>query len=74
MVTPAGVNTIFGFDFLQNFFQLIWIGNSVIFVIENVSGNTDNIRIFPIDFIYNSFGLSSSNAVTEMCVSEENYL
>ena len=65
MVAPAGINAVSGFQRTENGRCFFRVFDPLIFVIKNITGNTDQIRIFGVDLFYKKFGMFFPDAVSE---------
>ena len=52
MVAPAGINSVSGFQRTKNGRRFLGIFDPLIFVVKNITGNADQIRIFGVDLFY----------------------
>lgn len=74
MVAPTGINAVSGFQRTENGRCFFRVFDPFIFVIKNIAGNTDQIRIFGVDLFYKKPGMFFSDTVTEMNVCEQDDL
>ena len=71
MVAPAGINSVSGFQRTKNGRCFFGVFDPFVFVVKNIAGNADQIRIFGVDLFYKKFGMFFPDAVSEMNICKQ---
>ena len=74
MISITCIHTIFRLNPSQNLRQPVRIFQCLIFVVKNISGNHDQIRILCIDLLHHLLHLPAANVISQMKICNQHHI